>query len=199
YMLVHLVVMGAFPDPSAFSRPAVMDRPVAEAARVFLGTAGASLIAIGVLVSTYGNLAAQFIAAPRLTFALAEAGDFPRPLALVHRRFRTPYVSVLVHVVAVGALAIAGSFIWNAILSAAARLLTYALVCAAVPVLRRRSPDAPAFRLPGGIVLPGLGLAFCIVIAAYMDRSQTGIIGVVALAGALNWLWARRSAARQTR
>ncbi|HUL74468.1 MAG TPA: APC family permease, partial [Vicinamibacterales bacterium] len=47
YMLVHLVVMGAFPDPSAFSRPAVMDRPVAEAARVFLGTAGASLIAIG--------------------------------------------------------------------------------------------------------------------------------------------------------
>jgi len=191
YVLVHLVVMGAFTDPAAFNRPEVRDRPVAEAARVFLGTAGASLIAVGVMVSTYGNLAAQFITAPRLTFAFAEAGDFPRIFAAVHPRFRTPYVSVIVHAVAVAALAIAGSFIWNAILSAAARLLTYGLVCAAVPVLRRRSPDTPAFRLPGGPTLPALGLAFCIVIAAYMDRSQMGIIGLVALAAALNWLWAR--------
>jgi len=199
YVLVHLVVMGAFPDPSAFARPEVTARPVAEAARVFLGPAGASLIAIGVMVSTYGNLAAQFIAAPRLTFALAEAGDFPRILAAVHQRFRTPYVSVVVHVVAVGALAIAGSFIWNAILSAAARLLTYALVCAAVPVLRRRSPGASAFRLRGGLALPILGLAFCVVIAAYMDRSQTGIIALVALAAAMNWMWVRhRGAARQS-
>lgn len=192
YLLMHLVVMGAFPDPAAFTRPEVRERPVAEAARVFLGPAGAALITIGVLISTYGNLAGSFIASPRLTFAFAEQGDFPRFLAIVHPRFRTPFVSVIIHVIAVGGLAIVGSFIFNAVLSSAARLLQYALVCAAVPVLRRRTPDALAFRLPGGIIMPALGLSFCVVIAMYMDRSQMGIIGVVVLAAALHWLVARR-------
>lgn len=192
YLLVHLVVMGAFPDPAAFLRPEVRDRPVAEAARVFLGPGGAALITIGVLISTYGNLAGSFIASPRLTFAFAEQGDFPRFLAAVHPRFRTPYISVIIHVIAVGGLAIVGSFIFNAILSSAARLFQYALVCAAVPVLRRRTPDAPAFRLPGGPIVPALGLLFCLVIAMYMDRSQMGIIGVVLLAAAIHWLVARR-------
>lgn len=197
YLLMHLVVMGAFPDPAAFARPEVRDRPVAEAARVFLGTGGAALIAVGVMISTYGNLAAQFIGAPRLTFAFAEQGDFPRVLAAVHPRYRTPYVSVILHVVAVGALAIAGNFIWNAILSAAARLLTYAIVCAAVPTLRRQRPDAVAFRLPGGVIFPAAGLAFCVVLAAYMDRSQMGIIAGVAGAALINWL-AIRARSRRT-
>jgi len=191
YVLVHLVVMGAFPDPAAFARTEVQERPVAEAARVFLGPGGAALITIGVLISTYGNLAGSFIASPRLTFAFAEQGDFPRFLAAVHPRFRTPYVSVIVHVIAVGGLAIVGNFIFNAILSSAARLLQYALVCAAVPVLRRRTPNAPAFRLPGGIIVPALGLSFCVVIAMYMDRSQMGIISVVVLAAAMHWFAVR--------
>lgn len=191
YLLMHLVVMGAFPDAAAFARPEVRDRPVAEAARVFLGTGGAALIAVGVMISTYGNLAAQFIGGPRLTFAFAEHGDFPRVLGAVHPRFRTPYVSVIVHMVAVGVLAIAGSFIWNAILSAAARLLTYGIVCAAVPTLRRQRPEVSAFRLPGGPAFPVAGLAFCVVLAAYMDRSQMGIIGVVAAVAAINWLVVR--------
>ena len=192
-LLVQLVVMGAFPDPAAFARQDVQDRPVAEAARVFLGQGGGVLITIGVLISTYGNLAGSFIASPRLTFAFAEQGDFPRILAAVHPRFRTPHVSVLLHVLAVGTLAITGNFIFNAILSSAARLLQYALVCAAVPVLRRRTPDVPAFRLPGGMTVPGLGLIFCVVIAMYMDRSQMGVIGVVALAAAVHWMVARRA------
>ena len=192
YLLVHLVVMGAFPDPAAFARPEVRERPVAEAARVFLGQGGAVLITIGILISTYGNLAGSFIASPRLTFAFAEQGDFPRFLAAVHPRFRTPYVSVIIHVIAVGGLAIVGSFIFNAILSSAARLLQYGLVCAAVPVLRRRTPDAPAFRLPGGIIVPALGLSFCAVIAMYMDRSQMWIIGLLVLAAAVHWMVVRR-------
>ncbi|HKV99752.1 MAG TPA: amino acid permease [Vicinamibacterales bacterium] len=191
YLLVHLVVMGAFPDPAAFARPEVRERPLAEAARVFLGQGGAVLITIGMLISTYGNLAGSFIASPRLTFAFAEQGDFPQFLAAVHPRFRTPYISILIHVVAVGGLAIVGSFIFNAILSSAARLFQYALVCAAVPMMRHRAPDAPAFRLPGGPTVPALGLLFCVVIAMYMDRSQMGIIAFVVLAAALHWLVAR--------
>ena len=191
YVLVHLVVMGAFLDSSMLDRPDVRSRPVAEAARVFLGSPGAAMIAVGVMISTYGNLASQFVTAPRLTFAFAEQGDFPAIFSRIHLRFRTPYVSVLVHALTVGALAIAGSFIWNAILSAAARLLTYAVICLAVPVFRRRAPHAQRFQMPGGWLLPALGVVFCLVIAANMDRTHLGVIVLVAAAGALNWAWAR--------
>jgi amino acid transporter len=192
YLAVHLVFMGAFTDPAALDRPEVRDRPVAEAARVFLGGAGAALIAAGVLLSTCGNLAMQFVGAPRLVFALAEQRDFPVLFARVHPLWRTPHVSILAHTAFCAVFAIFGSFIWNAILSAVARLATYAVVCAAVPVLRRRDPDAALFRLPGGWALPLAGLAFCVVLAVQMEGAHARIAGGVALIAALNWLWVRR-------
>jgi amino acid transporter len=191
YLAVQLVVMGAITDPAAYARPEVRDRPVAEAARVFMGAAGASLIAALVMCSTYGNLALQFLAAPRLLFAFGERGDFPRGLAAVHPRYRTPWVAILVHAALVLGFAILGSFIWNAILSAVARLVTYAVVCAAVPVLRRRRPDESRLRLPGGWLLPLLGLAFCVVLVAQMEAAHAWIGLAVASAAVINWWWAR--------
>jgi amino acid transporter len=192
YISMHLVFMGAITDPAALDRPEVRDRPVAEAARVFLGGTGAALIAVGVLLSTYGNLAMQFVAAPRLVFALAEQRDFPALFARVHPRWRTPHLSILAHTAVCAVFAIFGSFIWNAILSAVARLATYAVVCAAVPVLRRRDPAGALFRLPGGWALPLAGLAFCVVLAAQMEGAHARIAGGVALIAALHWLWVRR-------
>jgi len=192
YLAVQLVVMGAFPDAAAFTRPDVQARPVAEAARVFMGTAGASLIAVLVLCSTYGNLALQFLASPRLLFAFGEQGDFPRVLARVHREYRTPHVAVLLHAALTCVFAIFGSFIWNAILSAVARLVTYAVVCAAVPALRGRDPDVARVRLPGGRLIPYVGLAFCVVLVTQMEAAHAAIAALIALAGLANWFWARR-------
>jgi len=196
YLLVHLAVMGAITDPAAFSRPEVRERPVAEAARVFLGGGGAALIAIGVLVSTYGYLAGQFVSAPRLTYAFAEQKDFPPLFAAIHPRFRTPHVSILVYTVLVLGLAIYGSFIWNAILSAVARLFTYGLVCASLPMLRKKNPGGANFRLRAGWVFATVGLAFCVVMAAQMGGEHAKILAVVVLAGTLNWLWARKAVVR---
>jgi amino acid transporter len=192
YVSVQLVFMGAMTDPATLDRPEVQERPVAEAARVFLGAGGAAMIAGGVMLSTYGNLAMQFVGAPRLVFALAEQRDFPRVLARVHPRWRTPYVSILLHAAIAAAFAIYGSFIWNAVLSAVARLGTYGLVCAAVPVLRRRDPAGALFHVPGGWVLPAIGLVFCVVLAAQMEAAHARIAGIVAGVALVNWLWVRR-------
>jgi amino acid transporter len=191
YMLVHLVVMGAITDPAAFNQPEVRERPLAEAARVFLGGGGAALIALGVLVSTYGYLAGQFVSVPRLTFAFAEQRDFPKFFAAVHKQFRTPYVSILVYSALVWGLAIYGSFIWNAILSAVARLFTYGLVCAALLRLRRMEPEAASFRLPAGWLAAFLGMAFCALMVTQMGSGHLKIVLVIAAVALLNWLWVR--------
>ena len=189
--------MGAFTDAAAFQQPVVQARPVAEAARVFMGTAGASIIAVLVLCSTYRTWRCSFLASPRLLFALGENGDFPRVLAHVHPKYRTPHVAVLLHAALTCAFAIFGSFIWNAILSAVARLVTDAVVCAAVPALRQRDPDAPRVRLPGGRLIPYFGLAFCVVLVAQMEAAHARIAALVVPAGLANWLWARGTSRQQ--
>jgi amino acid transporter len=192
YLLVHFVVMGAITDQAAFNRPEVQERPLAEAARIFMGRAGASLIALGVLVSTYGYLAGQFVNVPRLTFAFAEQRDFPKFFAAVHKRFRTPHVSIFIYTALVWVLAIYGSFIWNAILSAVARLFTYGVVCAALLRLRRTQPGAASFRLPAGWLAAFLGMAFCALMVTQMGSEHLKIVLVIAAVALVNWTWVRR-------
>jgi basic amino acid/polyamine antiporter, APA family len=186
YILVHLVTMFSVENLAA------SERPLADAARTFLGPWGAGFIAAGAMISTAGWLAGSFVNVPRLTYAFAEQGDFPRPFAAVHERFRTPYVSIAVYGVLVLALAIYGSFIWNAILSAVGRLFNYAFVCAALLQLRRTSPDADAFRLPAGWLFAVVGFAMCVVMLSQMNAQHAMIVSTVAAVATLNWLVARR-------
>src|ERR1700738_752052 len=92
-----------------------------------------SLVAAGALISVYGYLSANMLHTPRLTFAMGEQGDFPTFFAAIHSRFRTPYVSIIAFAVILVIFSIAGSYEWNAILSAVSRLFIYASIAAALP------------------------------------------------------------------
>jgi basic amino acid/polyamine antiporter, APA family len=173
------------------AHPAQSARPLADIARVLLGRQGAILTALAALVSVYGYLSANLLTTPRAMFALAAHGDFPPLFAAVHSRFRTPYVSILVFAVLLGTFALLGSFTWNVTLSAVARLAYYAAVCAAVPVLRRRRPAAAAFRLPGGVLLPALGVGLCTVLLAGVDFRQSLVLLVTIGIAGVNWLLVR--------
>lgn len=188
YTLVQVVVMGVLANSAAG------DRPLATAARVFMGGVGTSFITLGALLSVYGYLASMILNTPRLTFALAEQGDFPQVFAAIHRRFRTPYVSIVVFAVLLWVLAFTGSFQWNVVLSAVARLFYYGIVCAALIVLRRRAPGEARFRLPGGPVLAVIGIGMCMVFLTAMQRGSFYVLAVVTLIAFLNWLWASRQA-----
>jgi len=185
YTVLQLVVVGALPDAAR------SERPLADVARVMMGQGGAALISIGALISVYGYLSANLLAGPRGTFALAERGDFPARFAAIHPRFHTPYVSITVYALLVWAFALLGSFTWNVTLSAVARLLYYGAVCAAVPVLRVKQPDAAAFRLPGGMLVPALGVLICLALLTRVDFSKSLILLAVILTATVNWLLAR--------
>jgi APA family basic amino acid/polyamine antiporter len=193
YALVQWVVVGVL-GPGATS-----DRPLAEVARIAMGKRGAALVALGALVSVYGYLSAKLLAMPRVTFALAKGGDLPEVFAAVGPRFHTPWFSILFYGAAVWGLAIAGNFAWNVTLSVVARLFYYAVVCAAVIVLRQKQPLAAGFRLPGGKVLAvlGVGIAVAVGIAAVLAKqvelSKSLILAVTVGAALLNWVWVRRA------
>jgi basic amino acid/polyamine antiporter, APA family len=187
YTLVQVVVNGTLANPAS------TERPLAEAAGHIFGAGAAALVAMGALISIYGYLSANMLHTPRLTFALAERGDFPPVFRLVHRRFHTPYVSIVLYSALLLAFTLAGSFRWNITLSAVARLFTYSAVALALLVLRRRSPSADSFRAPLGPLTAGLAILFCLVLLMRMPLSNVPVVGLTVLLALLNWMIARRS------
>ena len=187
YTLLHYVAMATVPNLAA------SERPLADAARAFLGDNGARFVATGAMVSTFGFLCAQLVAVPRLTYAFAEKGDFPAVFGRVHERYRTPHASILLWGLLVFILALYGSFIWNAVLSVASRIISYTMVCAAFVVLRRRNPNADAWRLPGGHFFATLAFGFCLLLFTRLTTQHLAIIGVVGIIGVANWLAVRRN------
>ena len=90
YLGIQIVCVGTLPGL------ATSERPLAEAATQFLGSAGGSVIVLGAVVSMAGILNASLLAGSRLPFAMAADGALPKRLAATHPRFHTPHVAILV-------------------------------------------------------------------------------------------------------
>ena len=190
YTLGQTVVTLTLPDAAQATRP------LAQSARVFLGGAGSGFMALCALLSTFGYLAGGMVNVPRLTFAMAEQGDLPGIFRAIHPGFRTPYVSILCYGGLVWAMAASGSFLQNLTLSVVARLVTYGLVCAALPVLRRRdggpaSAPPAAFRLPGGLAFAVAGVLGMAVVATQVSTREAVIMAVVVALATLHYLATR--------
>jgi amino acid transporter len=186
YTLGQTVVTLTLPEAAQAARP------LAQSARVFLGGLGSGFMALCALLSTFGYLAGGMVNVPRLTFAMAEQGDLPRVFRAVHPGFRTPYVSILCYGGLVWAMAASGSFLQNLTLSVVARLVTYGLVCAALPVLRRRdgSPAAAppaAFRLPAGLAFAVAGVLGMLLVATQVSAREAVIMAVVVALASLHY------------
>lgn len=189
YGWIQWVVVGILPDPGH------SQRPLADVARLVIGHGGAALIALGALFSTYGYLSANLLATPRITFALAERGDFPSFFGRIHARFRTPYVSICIFAVLMWLLALLGSFTWNVTLSAGSRLFYYGLICAALPVLRRKQPNGAMLKIPAGLVVSVIGTLMCLGLLTRIDYSKSAIILIAVAVAFLNWMAVRNRSA----
>jgi amino acid transporter len=176
YVAVQAVALATLPGLSD------SETPLADAAKLFLGSAGGVLLAVGGLVSILGTNGNTVFAGPRYLFALARDGYGPRFLAAVHPRFRTPAAALLVQTAIAWPLALHGTFYGLAALSMVARLVTYLGTAAAVPVLRRKLEAPPgAFRLPGGPLIPLVACTLAVVFAASATRENL-ISAAVAIA-----------------
>ena len=188
YGLIQWVVVGLLPDPGH------SQRPLAEVTGIVLGKSGASITALGALFSIYGYLSGNILATPRITFALAERGDFPSAFALVHRKFRTPYLSILVFALLVWLFALFGSFAGNATLSAGSRLFYYGVVCAALPVLRKKHREPALIRIPAGTAVGILGTLICAALLTQIEYNKSFILLIAVTVAFANW-WMVRSKA----
>ncbi len=120
-----------------------------------IGPGGSSVVAVMVMVSTFGTLNAAMVQAPRVFYAMADDGLFFRSIADVHPRHRTPHVAIAF--TALGAIAFVSVRTFEQLMEAVIVGIWpfLALAVGAVLVLRWRRPDLPrAYRTPGYPVVP---------------------------------------------
>jgi basic amino acid/polyamine antiporter, APA family len=186
--LTSIVATGVLPNLAAASTP------LADGAAIFLGATGALMISIGSALSMTGNNMGQILNGSRTIFALAENGDLPRWFARVHPKYQTPSNAVLFTAAVALTLALTGSFVTLAAVSAIARLVMYLAVCISTLVLRGRTPAGdvgPAkFTVPFGPVIPVLAsiVALGILAGATPQQRNAGLYALAA--GAVLYLLA---------
>jgi len=183
YALMQIVCVGTLPTL------ATSQRPLADAAIVFIGPTGGIVIALTAVVACAGVYGVSFTPTTRLLFAMADGGQLPRKFSEVHPGYRTPVIAIVATAVAVLALALSGSFIYLVKVTLISRIATYIATCVTLPLLRRRKdvPEA-AFVLRGGPVLACLAIACCVLFLAkssmreLLDVAVAVVVGLILLA-----------------
>ncbi len=165
------------------------DTPLVDMGEILMGPIGGIIIIVTAIFSILGNATSIVIAAPRMTFAMAEEGTLPKWFGKVHEEYHTPANSIIFLGVLSFVLAISGTFIYLAIASTLARMIAYAICMLSLPNIRKKANAetlANATKLPGGYLIPGIAFVVCLfAISQSTIQSWQYMISFIALGGVL--------------
>ncbi|GAB2988145.1 hypothetical protein GCM10027049_30750 [Mucilaginibacter puniceus] len=124
-----------------------------------------ALIALGGMASTLGIYTAVLLSVSRVPQVMAQDGLLPRHINIMHSRFNTPYISIIVCSVLVS-LMILWTFVDLIIIDVTVYGAGLSLEYIALIRLRLKSPDAPRpFKIP--LSVTGICLVLILPIAVY--------------------------------
>jgi hypothetical protein len=140
-----------------------LNAPVAYALAVMDQDWAAGLVSAGAVAGITSVLLVMLMSQPRIFFSMSRDGLLPTGVSKVHPRFRTPYITTIITGVVV---AISAGFLPLQVvgeMTSIGTLFAFVVVSLAVMVLRVTRPDARRpFRVPGGFVIPVLGVVSCL-------------------------------------
>ncbi|MCM4158901.1 amino acid permease [Antarcticibacterium flavum] len=180
YALILFVNMGTLPELAS------SNTPITDAARLFLGPAGAFMITLGAVISIGGTLNAVMLIGSRVPYALAGEKQFPKLFQKVHPRNHTPVYSLFLFIAISIVASLTGSFIYAVSITVISKVLIYLLVCAALIKMRRKSKkEERYFKLKYGYFIAITGMLASIGLLISADLSEFLDVLITVLAGIL--------------
>lgn len=165
------------------------DTPLIDMGEVLIGPIGVIMIVIAAIFSILGNATAIVVAAPRMTFAMAEEGSLPAWFGKVHDKYSTPANSIMFLGILAFFLAISGTFIYLAAASTLARMIAYIICMVSLPIIRKKADQETldnAMRLPFGYLIPVIAILVCTFAILQADIINWAyIIGFIVLGSGL--------------
>lgn len=179
--------------------------PATALMRLALGERGASLIAVGIAVSTLGFLSQSILTAPRVYYAMAGDGLFFRSVAWLHPKTRVPVVAIALQGALSMILTFTGSYEQLLSYVVSDDFIFFGLSAACIFILRGRAardgstPDEERFNMPGHPFTTLLFIAICAFIVAntiYKYPVNTTIgVGIILTGIPVYYFWKSRSKA----
>ncbi|OAG75865.1 amino acid transporter [Acetobacter malorum] len=128
-------------------------------------------VKIGIICGFTSVLMGMLLGQSRVFFAMSRDGLLPPMFSRTHPKFQTPWLSNIFFMIITCLLSAFLPISDLGHMTSIGTLLAFVLVCAGVMVLRRKSPDAPrAFRVPGGDLIPVLGILSCSAVMISLDK-----------------------------
>jgi basic amino acid/polyamine antiporter, APA family len=207
YLACNLIYLNTLPLIGNPQGATILERGIQYASEDRVGTAvmtqmfssmGGKLMAIAILLSTFGCCNGMLLAGARVYYAMAKDGLFFRSVGNLHPVHKTPAVSLLLQMVWTCVLCISGSYgqLLDYIIFAV--LVFYILTIAAIFVLRRTRPEVERpYKAFGYPVLPAIYIVMALFIDVVLLRYKPqytwpGLI-IVLLGIPVYFLWSRRS------
>jgi len=205
YCLANLAYLFALPLAQIQSAPD--DRVASAALNAIFGPVGASIMAIAIIISTFGCNNGLILAGSRVVYAMAHDGLFFRATGKLNRR-GVPGVGLIIQGVWIVILIMLrtvkpdGTYgnLYSNLLDYVvfAALMFYVLTIASVFVLRKKRPDAERpYKAFGYPIVPLLYIVAASVILLVLLFYRTETAGwslvIVLLGLPVYWLWSRKN------
>jgi APA family basic amino acid/polyamine antiporter len=212
YVLANLAYLNVLPLAGAPDGTSVLarglqfaagDRVGTAVAEVVIGSSGAALVAIVVMISTFGCNNGLILAGARVYYAMATDGLFFRSVGRVNRH-NTPAVALWVQCVWACVLCLSGTYGQLLDFLVFAVVMFYMLTIVGLFILRFRRPNMERpYRVIGYPVLPALYLLLAAFIEVQLLRYKPQYTWpglVIILSGVpVYWLWQKSQSARLRR
>lgn len=176
YMVVNAVYLMVLPLEAIQHAP--QDRVGTAAAQAILGPNAEAMMAVAIMIATFGCVNGIALSGARVYYAMANDGLFFKPVGRLDAKTLTPNVSLWAQCLWACALTLTGRYgdLLDYVIFAV--LLFYILTIVGIYVLRRKRPDAPRpYRAFGYPVVPAI-----YVLAA-------GLVELVLLREKPNYTW----------
>jgi APA family basic amino acid/polyamine antiporter len=212
YVLANVAYLNILPfygDPAgadALARGipyAAQDRVGTAAIEVALGAGAATIMAVAILLSTFGCNNGLILSGPRVYYAMARDRLFFESAGRLHPEYRTPVFGLIAQAVWASVLCISGTY--NELLNYVifATLIFYLLTTVSLFRLRRLRPDLPRpVRAFGYPILPALYICanafLLVVLLADPQQRKFSALGLLIVATGIPvyLVWRRGSRAR---
>jgi amino acid transporter len=182
YVLTNVAYLYVLPIDVIGRSPLV----AADVMETLFGKAGAALVSLIVMISSFSSVNGSMLAAPRVFYAMAADGLFFKVLARVHPRFHTPHIAILLSAMLGMALVMSRSFEALTNTFVLAIWPFYALSVAAIFRMRRLRPDLGPHGVLGYPIVPAVfiaAVAWFVLNALVTDPISTSATFALILAG----------------
>jgi APA family basic amino acid/polyamine antiporter len=193
YLIVAGILTGIVPVVQYKADQQFLNAPVGYALAVINKDWAAGLVSAGAVAGITSVLLVMLMSQPRIFFAMSRDQLLPAGVSRVHPRFRTPYITTIITCVIVAA--VAGFVPINILgeMTSIGTLFAFVVVSLAVIVLRLRRPEARRpFRVPGGHVIPVLGVLACVYLMVSLSvMTWVRFLGWLDIGMIIYWFYGR--------